>query len=65
MLMHCLKCWTNIESTNPNVARTKNERVMLFLKCAVSGSKKSSELLSSLVIKTHLSKIPLVGPILF
>ena len=55
------------------MARTKNERVMLFSKCAVSGSKKSkfikqqkaSELLSSLVIKTHLSQIPLVGPILF
>ena len=46
---------------------------MLLPKCAVCGSKKSkfikrqeaSGLLSSLGIKTPLSKIPLVGPLLF
>ena len=46
---------------------------MLLSKCAVSNSKKeklmkeqdASALLSSLGIKTHLSKAPLVGPLLF
>ena len=46
---------------------------MLLSKCAVCDSKKSkfikeqkaSELLSSLGIKTPLSKTPLVGPLLF
>ena len=46
---------------------------MLLSKSAACDSKKSkfikkqeaSELLSSLGIKTHLSKIPLVGPVLF
>ena len=46
---------------------------MLLLKCAVCNSKKSkfikeqeaSGLLSSLLIKTTLNKIPLVGPLLF
>ena len=73
MLSYCLKCWKNIESKNPKVARTKNERIMLLSECAVCDSKKSkfvkqheaSELLSSLGIKTPLSKIPLVGPLLF
>ena len=46
---------------------------MLLSKCAVCGRKKlkfikqqeASGLLSSLGIKTPLSKIPLVGPLLF
>ena len=52
---------------------TTNGRIMLLSKCAVWDSKKlkfikqqeASGLLSSLGIKTHLSKIPLVGPLLF
>ena len=63
----------NTESKSPNVARTKNGRKMLLLKCEVCDSKKSkfikdqeaSGLLSSLGIKTPLSKIPLLGPLLF
>ena len=73
MLSYYLKCRKNTESKNPNVARTKNNRIMLLSKCAVCDSKKSkfikeqeaSGLLSSLGIKTPLSKIPLVGPLLF
>ena len=73
MLSYCLKCRKNTESKNPKVARTKNGRIMLLSKCAVCDSKKSkfikqqeaSGLLSSLGIKTPLSKIPLVGPLLF
>ena len=73
MLSYCLKCRKNTESKNPKVARTKNGRIMLLSKCAVCDNKKSkfikqqeaSGLLSSLGIKTPLSKIPLVGPLLF
>ena len=58
---------------NPKVVKTKNGRIMLLSKCAVCDSKKSkfiieqeaSELLNILGIKTPLSKIPLVGPLLF
>ena len=66
-------CRKNTKGKNPKVARTKNGRIMLLSKCAVFDSKKSkfikqqesSGLLSSLGIKTDLSKIPLAGPILF
>ena len=61
------------ESKNSNVARTRNERIMFLSKCARRHSKKlklikeqdTSGLLSSLDIKAPLSKIPLVGPLLF
>ena len=51
----------------------KKGRIMLLSKCAVCDSRKSefikeyeaSGLLSSLAIKTYLSTIPLVGPLLF
>ena len=67
MLSYCLKCRKNTESKNPEVAWTKNERIILLSKCAVSSSKKSksikeqeaSGVLSSLGIKTPLNKIPL------
>ena len=73
MLSYCLKCWKNTESKNPKVARTKNGKKMLLVKCAVCDSKTSkflkeqeaSGLVSSLGIKTPLSKIPLLGPLLF
>ena len=68
-----MKCRKNTESKNPKVARTKNERIMLLSKCKVCDTKKSKfikeqesgRLLSSLRIKTILSKIPLVGPLLY
>ena len=73
MLLYCLKCRKNAQSKNTNVARTKSGRITLLSKCAVCYSKKSklikqqeaSRLLSSLGIKTSLSKILLVGPVLF
>ena len=71
MLSYCLKCRKNTESKNPNVPRSKNGRIMLLSKCAVCDSTKFTKqqeavgLLSSLGIKTPLSKIHLVGPLLF
>ena len=73
MLSYGLKCGKNTESKNKKVVKTKNGRIMLLSKCEVRDSKKSksikeqeaSGLLSSLGIKTPLSKIPLLGPLLF
>ena len=73
ILSYCLKCRKNTESKNPKVAKTKNGRIMLLSKCTVCDSKKSkfikeqedSGLLSSLGIKTPLSKVLLVGLLLF
>ena len=36
MLSYCLRC-----SKNPEVVKTKNERIILLSKCAVYNSKKS------------------------
>ena len=68
-----MKCGKNTESKNPRIAVTKNGRIMLLSKYAVCDSKKSSfikkqeasSLLSSLGIRTLLSNIPVVGPLLF
>ena len=65
MLSYFLKCRKNTELKNPKVAGKKNGKIMRLLKCAVCDSKKSkfikqqeaSEFLSSLGIKTPLSKI--------
>ena len=73
MLSYCWKRRKNAESKNPKVARTKSGRIILLRKCAVCNSKKlkfikeqgASGLLSSLGIKTPLSKIPLVSSLLF
>ena len=73
MLSYCLKCRKNAQSKNPEVIKTKNGRIMLLSKCLVCFSKKSkflkkqeaSGLLSSLGIKTPLSRIPFVGALLF
>ena len=72
MLPYCLKCRKNAEKENPNVVKSKNGRIMLLSKCEVWNSKKlkfikeqeASELLSSLEIKTPLSKIPLLCTLL-
>ena len=73
MLLYCLKCRKNTESKKPKVLMTKNGRIMLLSKCAIRNNKKSKFIkeqevigfLSSLGIKTPLSKIPLIGSLLF
>ena len=63
-------CRKNKEGKNLKVARSKNGRIMLLSKWAVWNSKKwkfikqeeAAELLSSLGLKTPLSKMPLLGP---
>ena len=73
MLSCCLKCKKNTESINRRVSATSNGRTMILSKCVICGSKKSKfikkpeakGLLSSLGIRTPLSKIPLLGDVLF
>ena len=73
MLPYCLRCKKNAESIDPKVSATSNGRIMILSKCAICGSKKSKfikkqeakALLSNLGIKTPLSKIPLLGDVLF
>ena len=61
----------NTENNNPKVTRRKNGITTLLSKCAVRDIEKFIKqqeaigLLSNLVTKTLLSKIPLVGSILF
>ena len=73
MKSYCLKCRKNTKNINPRVSKTSNGRTMVLSKCAICGSKKSrfiknqeaKGLLSKLGIKTLLSKVPILGDILF
>ena len=73
MRCYCLKCRKNTENINPKVSGTSNGKAMILSKCAICGSKKSrfiknqeaKGLLSNLGIKTPLSKVPILGDILF
>ena len=70
---YCLKCKKDSENINSRVSNTSNGRTMILSKCAIWGSKKSrfiknpelNRLLSNLRIRTPLSKVSLLGNILF
>ena len=73
MLSYCLKCRKNTKNINLKISATSNCKTMTLSNCAICGSKKSkfikkqeaNGLLSSLGIKTPLSKIPLLGNVFF
>ena len=73
MESYCLKRRKHTKNINPQVSSASNGKLMILSKCAICGSKKSTftekedakGLLSKLGIKTPLSKIPLLGDILF
>ena len=73
MESYSLKCKKYSKNINPQVSSTSNGKLMILSKCAICGSKKSkfinkqeaSGLLSKLGIKIPLSKIPVLGDILF
>ena len=73
MKSYFLKCKKDIENINPRISKTSNGRTMVLSKYAMCGSKKSrfikhqeeKGLLSNLGIKTPLSKVPILGDILF
>ena len=65
MKSYCVKCKENTENLDGKIFKTKNDRLFMQSKCADCGIKKSrfvkeleaKGLLSSLAIKTLLSKI--------
>ena len=73
MESYCLKCRKYTKNINPQVSSTSNGKIMILSKCAICNSKKSkfvntqetNGLLSKLGIITPLSKILLLGDILF
>ena len=73
MKSFCLKCKKDTENINSRVSNANNGRTMILSKCAICGSKKSrftknqeaKGILSNLGIRTTLSKVPLLGNILF
>ena len=73
MKFYCLKCRKDTENINPKVSSTSNGKAMIILKCPTCGSEKSRSiknqeakgLLSNLGIRTSLSKVPVLGDILF
>ena len=73
MKSYSLKCKKDTQNINPRVPNTSNVKTMLLSKCAKCGRKKSrfiknqeaKGLLSNLGIRTPLSKVPLLGDILF
>ena len=72
MKTYCVKSRKDTENIDPKIVRTKNNRLLMQSKCSVCGIKKSrlvkeqeaEVLLSSLGIKTPLSKIPLLNILL-
>ena len=72
MESYYLKCKKKTRNIDPKILSSSNGRAMIS-KCAILGSKKSrfiknqeaKGLLSNLGIKTPLSKVPILGAILF
>ena len=73
MKSYCSKCRKGTKSINPRVSNTSNGRTMLLSRGGICGSKKSrfiknqeaKGLLSNLGVRTPLSKVPILGDILF
>ena len=73
MKQYCLKCRKNTENINQKVSNTSNGRTMVLSQCAICGRKKSrfiknqeaKGLLRNLGFRTSLSKVPILGDILF
>ena len=73
MKSYCSKCRKDTKNINPKISSTSNGKAMILSKCAICGSKKSrfiknqeaKGLLSNLGIRTPLSKVPVLGDILF
>ena len=73
MKTYCLKCRKDTENIDPKISSSSNGKAMILSKCAICGSKKSrfiknqetKGLLSNLGIRSPLSKVPILGDILF
>ena len=72
MKLYCLKCRKKY-NINPRVSKASNDRTMVLSKCVICGSKKSrfiknqetKGLLRNTGVRTPLSKVPILGDILF
>ena len=66
MKTYCLVCRKNTENKDAKVIKTKNDKLQMRFHCSICGNKKSGfvkkqevkGILSSLGIRTPLSKIP-------
>ena len=73
MESYCLKCKKSTQNIDPEISSTSNGKAMILSKCEICRSKKSvfiknqeaKGLLSDLCINTPLSKVPILGEILF
>ena len=73
MKSYCLKCRKDTENINPRVSGTSNCKTMILSKCTTCSSKNSrfiknqeaKGLLNNLGLRTPLSKIQILGDILF
>ena len=73
MKSYCLKCRKDTENIKSRVSKTSNVRIMVLSKCAICDSKKSrfiknqkaKGLLRNLGVRMPLSKVPILGDILF
>ena len=73
MESYCVRCKKYTKNINPRVSNSSNGKTMILSKCAMCGSKKSrfiknqevKGLLSSLGLRAPLTKVPLLGDILF
>ena len=73
MESYCLRCKKYTKNINPRVSHISNCKVIILSKCAKCGSEKpwfmknqeAKGLLSSLGLKTPLTKVPLLGDIMF
>ena len=73
MNWYCLKCREDTENINPKASKISKKRIMVLSKCAICASKKTrfiknqeaKGVLSNLGIKATLSKVPILGDILF
>ena len=73
MKSNCLKCRKDTKNVNARVSNTSNGRSMIVSKCAICGNKKSrfiknqeaKGLINNLGLRTPISKVPVLGDILF
>ena len=73
MKSYCLKCKKDTEKINLRLSNKSYGRTMILSKCAIGDSKKSrfikdqeaKGLLINLGVRTLLSKVPILGDILF
>ena len=73
MKSYCLKYRKDTENINPKVSSSSNGKAMILSKCTICGAKRSrfiknqkaKALISNLGFRTPLTKMPILGDILF